>query len=73
METIKKIRRATRSKTIKWGHVQMIGGAITAALGVFNPALFPNLPLWVFGAAGMVAAVITYLLRSVTRTPLDDK
>lgn len=73
MEVMKKIKRASRSKTINWGHIQMVGGAVTAALSVFNPAAFPNLPMWVFGVAAMIAAVITYLLRSVTRTPLDDK
>jgi hypothetical protein len=73
METVKKIRRASRSKTIQWGHIQMIAGALAAGLGFFNPAMFPNMPTWAYGIAAMSAGVITYILRAVTRKPLDEK
>ena len=72
-ETVKKIRRASRSKTIIWGHVQFVGGAITTVAGFFNPAAFPGHPMWVYGSVAMGAGLVTYVLRSVTRTPLEDK
>jgi len=73
METIKKIKRASRSKTILWGHVQIVAGAIAAGLAFINPAMFPNMPTWAYGIAAMGAGVITYVLRAVTRAPLEDK
>ena len=62
-----------KSKTIIWGHLQLLAGMIVAGLGFFNPALFPDIePKW-YGVAAMVAGVLTYWLRSVTRQPLDEK
>jgi len=72
-EIVKKVKRASRSKTIKWGHVQVAAGAVATAMGFINPAIFPDLPAWAYGMAAMVAGVVTYVLRSVTRTPLEDK
>lgn len=68
----KVIRKATRSKTMNWGHLQVAIGAVGAALGYLNPALFPDLPPWVYGLAAMGAGVITYILRAVTRKPLEE-
>lgn len=63
----------TKSKTVNWGHVQMVAGAVATALAFVTPAVFDDLPKWVYGAAAMVAATITYVLRNATRKPLDDK
>lgn len=65
--------RLFKSKTITWGHVQLIGGAIATALAFVNPATFDGLPKWAYGLAAMTAGVITYILRSVTRQPLGEK
>jgi len=72
-EIVKKVKRASRSKTIKWGHVQVAAGAVATGLGFFNPVMFPDLPAWAYGIATMAAGVITYVLRAVTRKPLDER
>lgn len=56
-----------KSKTFFWGHIQLIAGATATALGFLTPALFPEMPIWVYGLASMFAAVITYVLRSVSK------
>lgn len=68
-----KLKGAVKSKTINWGHIQVIAGAIATALGFFNPSTFPNLPVWVYGVSAMGAGVITYILRAVTTKPLEEK
>jgi hypothetical protein len=73
METIKKVRRASRSKTINWGHIQVIAGTVAASLGFITPQTMPDLPAYVYGIALMIAGAITYALRAVTRKPLDEK
>jgi hypothetical protein len=73
METIKKIRRASHSKTINWGHIQVIAGTVAAALGFITPQTMPDLPAYVYGVALVVGGAITYALRAVTRKPLDEK
>jgi hypothetical protein len=73
MEVIKKVRRASKSKTIVWGHIQIAAGAVATGLAFVNPATFANLPTWAYGMAAMSAGMITYVLRSVTRKPLDEK
>jgi hypothetical protein len=73
METVKKIRRASRSKTIKWGHVQVVAGMLATGLAALTPAAVPNLPTWVYGLALIASGMITYALRAVTRKPLDEK
>ena len=72
METIKKIRRASRSMTIKWGHVQTIAGTIATGLTLLTPAAIPDMPTWVYGVALIISGMITYALRKVTRKPLDE-
>jgi hypothetical protein len=73
MTIANKVKRASRSRTIVWGHIQFIAGAVTTAAGYFNPLAFPGQPVWVYGAVAMGAGVITYVLRAVTRKPLDEK
>ena len=73
MEAVKKIRRASRSKTIKWGHVQVVAGAAATGLTLLTPATLPDLPTWVYGLALIVSGMITYVLRTITRKPLDEK
>ena len=54
------------SKTFIWGHAQVIAGGIVTALGYVTPGAFPNIPVWMYGVAAMVAGLITYYLRSIT-------
>jgi hypothetical protein len=72
MEAIKKIRSASRSKTIKWGHIQLIAGTLATGLTLLTPATIPDLPAWVYGVALIASGMITYALRKVTRKPLDE-
>jgi len=55
-----------KSKTINWGHVQIVLGAMAAGLGYFTPTMFPDMPKWSYGLAAMGAGVITYWLRTKT-------
>lgn len=71
MGTIKRVVKS-RSRTIAWGHVQVAAGAVAVALGFLTPATFPDLPQWAYGLAMMAAGVITYVLRTLTRKPLDE-
>jgi uncharacterized membrane protein HdeD (DUF308 family) len=73
MTIIAKTKRASRSKTIKWGHIQVVAGAIATGLTLFNPATVPDMPSWAYGVALIVSGMITYILRAVTRKPLDEK
>lgn len=70
--TVKKIARVSKSRTIIWGHIQFIGGIATTALPFVTRDNFPDLPPSVYGGALLLCAVITYVLRSVTRNPLDE-
>jgi len=58
---------------VNWGHIQFVAGAFVTMAGVFNPGVFPEIPMWVFGVVGIVAAGVTYWLRSVTTKPLNKK
>ena len=59
-----------KSRTINWGHIQVVLGAVAAGLGFFTPSMFPNMPMWSYGVAAMVSGVITYWLRSKTTGPI---
>ena len=66
------MRRYIQSKTIWWGHVQVIAGILATVLAFVTPVNFPNIdPMWI-GLAAMLAGGITYWLRSQTRKPLSD-
>lgn len=71
MGIVKRVAKS-RSRTVWWGHLQVLAGALAVALGFLTPAVFPDLPQWVYGLAMMAAGVITYVLRSVTRKPLGE-
>ena len=71
MGIVKRVAKS-RSRTVAWGHIQVLAGAVAAGLAFINPAMFPSLPVWVYGLSAMVAGVITYVLRSVTRKPLGE-
>jgi|GEM_PF-3750868 len=66
------IRRCTRSRTMWFGHIKMLLGVAAVALGFLNPSFFPEIKPEYAGYAAMGAAVITYILRSMTRRPLSD-
>ena len=58
---------------MNWGHIQVLVGAIGTALAFVNPQALPDMPVWVYTIAAMIAGVITYILRHVTTQPLSDK
>lgn len=67
------ITRSIKSKTMNWGHFQVALGSIGTALAFVTPQAIPDLPVWVYTLAAMIAGVITYILREKTRLPLDEK
>lgn len=67
------IKRIFKSKTINWGHIQVLAGAISTVLVLVTPQSLPDLPVWVYTASAMIAGFITYILRNATRLPLSDK
>ena len=67
------IARILRSKTMNWGHIQVIGGTLATILVLVSPETLPGLPAWVYSGAAIVAGGITYVLRFMTKMPLDQK
>jgi len=61
----------TKSKTINWGHVQMILGSIGSVLVFVTPELMPDLPKWVYTGAIILGGLITYWLRNNTHKPMS--
>jgi len=61
------VKPALKSKTIWWGHVQAALGLVAVVAPLVTHENFPNLPPWVYGSAAMVAAVVTYVLRYMTK------
>ena len=65
-------KKPSKSKTITWGHLQFVGGALVYMIDMYNPIWFPDIPGYVYGIALMVKGLITYGLRLMTTMPLDS-
>jgi len=60
-------KSALKSKTIWWGHIQAALGLIAVVAPLVTHENFPNLPPWAYGSAAVVFAVVTYVLRYMTK------
>lgn len=61
------VKTALKSKTIWWGHIQAALGLIAVVAPLVTHENFPSLPAWAYGSAAVVFAVVTYVLRYMTK------
>jgi len=61
------VKPALKSKTIWWGHIQALLGLVAVVAPLVTHENFPNLPPWAYGSAAVVFAVVTYVLRYMTK------